>query len=234
MSLEVKALVKEFSGYGSKFKLGPIDIVMGPGETVGVLGKNGAGKSTFFQLLTGAMDATSGDVLLDGEKIRTDTPLIKRQIGYLPQYHTLPLWATLDELLAYGARLLELTSQPLEAITEYWDLVPYRKKPLKTLSYGTQKRIALALATFSTPKLTILDEPFSGLDIYHIRALELEIKRRKELGLITVLSTHIASQTSELCDRAVILADGKASLLTPWSGIEPKEREQTILEAFFP
>ncbi len=233
MTLIVRDLVQEFSGFGSRFHLGPVNAEFNAGEVVGVLGKNGAGKSTLFNLLTGTSDAVSGDVLLVGKKLRTDTPELKRLIGYLPQHHVLPPWSTPVEILDYAATLLAVEKNGLSEVLAYWDLTEFKSKPLQTLSYGTQKRVALAVATFAAPPVAILDEPFSGLDIYHIRALEIELKRRKDLGLISLVSTHIVSQTASLCDRVLIVKDGNLKELSPWTQIGYEGRTELILKEFF-
>jgi ABC-2 type transport system ATP-binding protein len=234
MIIEVKHLEQEFAGFGSPFRLGPIDLTLNQGEIVAILGKNGAGKSTLFDLLTGTRDPKKGEVRVAGQKLAVDTPDVKRLIGYLPQNHVLPLWATPVEMLRYAATLLAVESTSISERLRYWDLTDFQTKPLATLSYGTQKRVALAVATLATPPAIILDEPFSGLDIYHIRALELELTRRKSLGLLSVLSSHIMSQTAALADRAFIIKDGSCQELVPWANQTPIVREQHLLKEFFP
>ena len=230
--LQTTQLSKSFA---PRYLLGPVDLGLAAGETIGVIGKNGAGKSTLFQLLTGNLDASSGEVRLDGHKLTPDTPQIKRMIGYLPQDPVLPRWATGREVLGYGARLYELNdiAKRVPAAEAYWDCGSYRQKPLSTLSYGMQKRVALALATIHEPRLLILDEPFSGLDLNHIKALEELLAQRRANGLTTVLSTHVTAFCARLCSRVWSLSDGHLDSVEPWLSLTHPQRERAIEDRFF-
>lgn len=221
--------------YEDRYKLGPVELALAAGETVAFLGKNGAGKTTLFELLTGNLDATAGTVTLRGQKLTPETPDIKRQIGYLPQNHALPRWVTGHEILSYAARLYEL-EDPAAKVAEaeaYWDCASYRAKPLAALSYGMLKRVALALATLHEPPCLILDEPFSGLDLFHIKALDAAIQARSKAGLLTILSTHVAPYTAGLCDHVFIIDEGKVRTLSGWQGTDFLQRIAMIETAFF-
>ena len=221
--------------FAPSYQLGPVDLHLAAGETVGVVGRNGAGKSTLFQLLTGNLDASGGEVHVDGHRLTPDTPHIKRFIGYLPQDPVLPRWATGREVLAYAARLYELPdiAKRVPAAEAYWDCGSFRQKPLSTLSYGMQKRVALALATLHEPRLLILDEPFSGLDLNHIKALEELLTARGSKGLTTVLSTHVTAFCARLCSRVWSIQDGRLESIEPWQSLDQVPREQAIEARFF-
>jgi ABC-type multidrug transport system ATPase subunit len=221
--------------YEESFTLGPVDLALPAGATVAFLGKNGSGKSTLFELLTGNLDATAGSVRLGGKPLRPDTPELKRQLGYLPQNHGLPRWVTGREILSYAARLYELP-RPSERVAEaeaYWDCASYANAPLATLSYGMGKRVALALATLHDPVCLILDEPFSGLDLFHIKALDAKIAARAAAGRLTILSTHVAPYTAGLCDRVYIIEAGQVRTLDGWQGTDYLQRIDMIERAFF-
>jgi ABC-type multidrug transport system ATPase subunit len=221
--------------YEEGFKLGPVDLALPAGATVAFLGKNGSGKSTLFELLTGNLDPTAGGVRLDGKALRPDTPELKRLLGYLPQNHALPRWVTGREILTYAARLYELPS-PARRVADaeaYWDCASYAKAPLATLSYGMGKRVALALATLHDPPCLILDEPFSGLDLFHIKALDAKIAARAAAGRLTILSTHVAPYTAGLCDQVCIIEAGRVRTLEGWQGTDYLQRIAMIERAFF-
>ena len=259
--------------YGT-FTLGPLDVGFRPGETVALLGKNGAGKTTFFELLTGHLDATSGAVYFENHRITPETTDIKRRLGYLPQYPRLPLWVTPHDLLVYAATLLSdsLASpgahdgqppndrgSPSPAVTQqeskqqrtprfssnddlinhvvgaedYWDCASYRHKPLGTLSYGMQKRVGLALATLHDPEVLILDEPHSGLDIFHCRALDDAIRKRSAAGKATIISTHVAAFAASICERVMAIEKGAIEELATWQTAAFLERIQLIETRFF-
>jgi len=230
--LEVKSLEKT---YGDSFTLGPVDFVIGKGETVGLLGKNGAGKSTFFQLVTGSLDADSGEILLSSEPLTPDTFMLKRNLGYLPQDLQLPKWATVVELLEYAAKLyqLENAKQKIEHAINHWACETFVNRPLAACSHGMQKRAALALATLHTPKLLILDEPFSGLDLYHIRALETAVEWRSQNGFATIICTHIAPYAAKLCSKIYVLEQGSMSSLANWEEKPYIEKIARIEQYFF-
>lgn len=233
MMLRVENLSKEYSAGG--FRLGPIDWQLASGETVCVFGKNGAGKSTLFQLLSGNLDASAGEILLNDKKLTPDKYELRRQMGYLPQNLEFPRWVSGRELLSYAASLYELP-QPKERVEDtlrFWDSDAFAFKPLQALSHGMQKRIALGLACLHEPDFLILDEPFSGLDIFHIHALEETIQKRRTQGKTTIISTHELLYAAKLCDHAVALEAGQMRSLPAWSKQEVMERIQSVETFFF-
>jgi ABC-type multidrug transport system ATPase subunit len=221
--------------YPSGFTLGPLNLRVSKGETIGLVGKNGAGKTTTFQLLTGNSDPTSGEVRLLGHKMTPDSAELKRNVGYLPQDPTLPPWSTGREVLTYAAQLYGMNN-PRAAVAaqeELWDCASYCDKPLATLSYGMQKRVGLALATLHRPPLLILDEPFSGLDLTHIKTLERAIAERADAGQCTILSTHVLSFCARLSHRVLVLSNGQLKLVEPWHELGTEAREASIETCFF-
>ena len=230
--LTTENLTKTFDG---GFSLGPLSLTFAPGETVIILGKNGAGKSTLFQLITGNLDVTEGTVRLGSDKLTPDQPLVKRRIGYLPQNPVLPKWVTGHEILMYAARLYEMAeiSTRVAAAEQYWDCASFRHKPLMTLSYGMQKRVGLALATLAHPELLILDEPHSGLDLFHVKALDDEILRRGKEHKTTILSTHVAAFAAGVGDRVMTIDQGRMTELSGWAKLPFLDRIKLIETTFF-
>ena len=159
---------------------------------------------------------------------------LKKSIGYLPQHAELPKWVSGIELLSYANSLYKLSfdQEKLKEILAFWDADIYRNKAISSLSHGMQKRIGLALATIHNPKLLILDEPFSGLDIFHIKALKKLIIDRKNKGQTTIVCTHIAPYAAELCDRALIIEDGKLSEINNWKNSDLLPRISLMEERF--
>jgi len=232
MLLEVKNLTKSFN---EAWRLGPVDLNLAAGEVCALLGKNGAGKTTMFQILTGNMDAEKGEIRLQGERLTPDVFQLKQKIGYLPQNPVLPRWASGEEILLYAAGLYEISERQtfVAKLMEYWDCAYYRKKPLAALSHGMQKRVGLALASMHDPDLLVLDEPHSGLDLFHIRALDDLIKTRQKNQKTTIMSTHIAPYTAKLCSRVLIIESGVVSQLDGWSDQSFVERISAIESRFF-
>lgn len=232
MLLEIKNLTKSF---GESWSLGPVNLDVPGGEVCAFLGKNGAGKSTLFQIITGNMDASTGEIRLGGERLTPDGFKLKQKIGYLPQNPVLPRWASGEEILLYAAGLYEISNRStfINNLMDYWDCSYYRKKPLAALSHGMQKRVGLALASMHEPDLLILDEPYSGLDLFHIRALDELIFKRKKASKTTILSTHIAPYTAKLCDQVFIIEGGQVSQLDQWRTQNFLDRIDAIESRFF-
>lgn len=218
------------------FKLGPINLQLNAGETVGLMGKNGAGKTTFYQLLSGNLDASEGDIYISDKRMLPEQYTLKRQIGYLPQHMQLPQWATAHELLTYTAQLHELANPDtrVQELSRWFDCDSFLHVPVAKCSHGMQKRIGLAIANIHTPSFLILDEPFSGLDLYHIHALQQTIQDRQSQGLTTLICTHIAPYAAKLCQRILLLDNGELSICNPWPDLNQLERIDWIDRFFFP
>lgn len=233
MTLSLDSLLKTFPSSG--FQLGPLTLELKDGDRLALFGKNGAGKSTLFQLLTGHMTADSGEIQLFGQRMSPEAFELKKDIGYLPQHLELPRWVSGHDIITYALKLYEFPdlSARREAILERWDAKYYAFKPLGACSYGMQKRVALALATLHDPKLLILDEPFSGLDLYHIRTLE-DLLAERTREQVTVVSTHEASHVAKLCGRAATIRDGKLEEITAWGAAPFMERLDLMESQFFP
>ena len=232
ISINLLELEKTFQ---KGFKLHPINSTFMGGQVIGFLGKNGAGKSTLFQLISGNYESTSGSVYIAKEKLTPENFNLKRKFGYLPQNPCLPEWISGKEILNYAAALHQLS--PLEKVVEaslsYWDCNDFQDKPLATCSHGMQKRIGLALATIHDPDYLILDEPFSGLDLFHIENLDKLIKKRQKQKTLTILSTHITPYLAKLCDNVFILINGKSKNITEWKTLDYNNRIIKIKELFF-
>ena len=232
-AVELHGAEKAYPGGG--FHLGPVDLQIALGRTVAVLGKNGSGKSTLFHLLTGNHDATAGTILIGGEKMHRGAYDLKRRLGYLPQHMDLPRWVTGFEILSYAARLYELADPKacIATAMDIWDFASYAYKPMAACSYGMQKRVGLALATFHDPQVLILDEPFSGLDLFHIKALEDTITTRRDGGRVTIVSTHVASYAARHCHQAYIIRAGRLVAVHGWDQLGFSERIAALEELFF-
>ncbi len=233
MTLSLKELLKSFPSSG--FQLGPLNLELRPGERLALFGKNGAGKSTLFQILTGHMAADSGEVHVFGERMKTDSHELKMRMGYLPQHLELPRWVSAHDIITYALKLygMENLESKRSEILERWDASYYAKKPLGACSYGMQKRVALALATLHNPEILILDEPFSGLDLFHIRTLE-DLLAERSSGQITIVSTHVASHVAKLCERAATIRDGRLEEISSWPQASFMSRLDLMEAEFFP
>lgn len=209
MKLELLNIHKSF---GDKQVLTGVTFTAEGGKAFGLLGRNGAGKTTSIRILMDVFPADSGEVLLDGKPI----DYRKVGIGYLPEERGLyPKKIILDQLV-YFAELKGMNRKAAVRSVDHWlerlGMTEYRNKRLDTLSKGNQQKIQLVTALAHDPDIVILDEPFSGLDPVNAMLLKDVVKEQIALGKIVLFSSHQMSYIEEFCDRIAILNKGKVVL----------------------
>jgi ABC-2 type transport system ATP-binding protein len=180
------------------------------GEIVGFLGPNGAGKSTMMKIITGFVPATSGSVQINGTEISTDNPELRKTIGYLPENNPLYPEMYVREYLGFVTSLYKTgpARERIDNIIEVTGLAPEQKKKIGSLSKGYRQRVGLAQALIHDPAVLILDEATTGLDpnqIIEIRNLIIEAGKEKTV----MFSTHIMQEAEAVCDRIIIINNGK-------------------------
>ncbi|MEN6478766.1 MAG: ATP-binding cassette domain-containing protein [Anaerolineales bacterium] len=207
--LEVKQASKR---YGDIVALDSASFVVGQGQIVGLLGHNGAGKSTAIKIITGYLQPDSGTVTVNGLDVTTDTRRVQAMIGYLPE--SAPLYPELS-VQAYLVTLARLRGVPESALLARLSEAVYATglqdhltRPIGQLSKGFRQRVGLAQAIIHQPELLILDEPSIGLDPTQIIEMRALIRRLAEHSTV-LFSTHILSEVEALCDRVVILVNGR-------------------------
>ena len=179
------------------------------GEIVGLLGLNGAGKTTIMKLLTGLIFPNSGEVLIDGAN--PIFPETKEKIGFLPELPYFYPHMTCVEILTYYANLSGLNNYKgkIDKVIEKVGLTSHSSKKISEYSKGMMQRLGLAQSVLHEPQLLILDEPVSGLDplaIHEVRKLISEINKE---GTTVFLSSHSISELEKICHRVIILSRGK-------------------------
>ena len=209
MILELKNIEKSF---GEKKVLTGVSFKSEGGKAFGLLGRNGAGKTTSIRILMDVFPANSGEVLIDGEPIDYN----KIGIGYLPEERGLyPKKIILDQL-TYFAELKGMSRKAAIQSIDYWldrlGMTEYRNKRLDTLSKGNQQKIQLITALAHDPDIVILDEPFSGLDPVNAMLLKDVVKEQIAKGKIVLFSSHQMSYIEEFCDSIAILKNGVVAL----------------------
>jgi ABC-2 type transport system ATP-binding protein len=185
---------------------------IGRGEVLGLLGVNGAGKSTTLSIVAGAMRPDSGSVHLDGSDFLEQPELARRLVGWLPE--RAPMWPELtvrEHLDAHG-QLRHLRGAALrqarEAIIERLELQPLTRRLAGVLSQGQRQRLGLACALLHRPSLLVLDEPANALDPVQVAGLRVLIREQAAAGTAVILSTHLLAEVTAVCDRVAILHDG--------------------------
>ncbi len=179
---------------------------------LGLLGSNGAGKSTTMNILCGVINQTEGNVFIDGINVRTNPVEAKKLIGFLPQKAPLHLELTVDEYLIHCAHMRSIPSalipSALEIAKAKCGITHFSKRVLSNLSGGYQQRVGIAQSIIHNPKLVVLDEPTNGLDpnqILEVRKLIKEIAEERSV----ILSTHILSEVQATCDNIIMVEHGQ-------------------------
>ena len=209
MILELKEINKSF---GEKRVLTGVSFSVESGRAFGLLGRNGAGKTTAIRILMDVFPADSGEVLIDGEPIDYD----KVGFGYLPEERGLYPKKKIIDQLVYFAELKGLSRQDAVRSVDSWlnrlGMTEYRNKRLDTLSKGNQQKIQLITALAHNPDIVILDEPFSGLDPVNAMLLKDVVREQISLGKIVLFSSHQMSYIEEFCDSIAILNGGRVAI----------------------
>lgn len=179
---------------------------------LGLLGSNGAGKSTTMNILCGVINQTEGLALIDGIDIRKNPVEAKKLIGFLPQKAPLHFELTVDEYLIHAAHMRSIPvgeiRNAVEVAKEKCGITHFSKRVLRNLSGGYQQRVGIAQAIIHNPKLVVLDEPTNGLDPNQITEVRRLIKNIAEDRAV-ILSTHILSEVQATCDTIVMIEHGE-------------------------
>lgn len=209
MKLEIIDVYKSF---GSKKVLKGVSFSAESGEAFGLLGRNGAGKTTSIRILMDVFAPESGEVLLDGKPVDYN----KIRIGYLPEERGLYPKKKIIDQLVYFAELNGLSNRDAVKAVDYWlkrlQMSEHRNKRLDTLSKGNQQKIQLITALAHNPQIIILDEPFSGLDPVNAMLLKNVVKEQIEKGKIVLFSSHQMNYIEEFCSKIGIINNGEMVL----------------------
>ncbi len=207
--IEAQNLVRR---YGDFAAVDDVSFSIAAGEVVGLLGHNGAGKTTIMKMLTGFLEPTSGSVLVDGIDVFAEPSKVQAQMGYLPESSPLYPELTVVDYLAYAAQLRGL--EPQSCVAQAIAATQLESKaldPIHTLSRGFKQRVGVAQAILHKPRFLILDEPSNGLDPTQTQHMRELIRTLAESATV-ILSTHIMQEVNAVCDRAMILRAGKLAV----------------------
>ncbi|HKJ18659.1 MAG TPA: ABC transporter ATP-binding protein [Xanthomonadales bacterium] len=209
LRIEARSLSKH---WGDLKAVDDLSFTVDSGEVLGFLGPNGAGKSTTMKMLTGFLTPTSGTAVINGHDIISDSLAARQSIGYLPEGAPSYGELTVRQFLQFIARVRGFSgtqaSSKANAAIERLNLTDVREQTIETLSKGFKRRVGLAQAILHDPAILILDEPTDGLDPnqkHEVRDLIHEMASDK----IIIISTHILEEVSAVCNRAMIISDGR-------------------------
>lgn len=209
MKLELKDIHKSFDG---KEVLKGINFSVESGRALGLLGRNGAGKTTSIRIIMDIFRANAGEVLLDGKLFEPS----KKQVGYLPEERGMYPKKTVLEQMVYFARLRGLDKktavESAKKCLGRLQIAEHEKRKMDTLSKGNQQKVQLATTLVCDPDIVVLDEPFSGLDPVNSQILKDVIRERIASGKIVIFSSHQMSYVEEFCEDVVIINQGEVVL----------------------
>ncbi len=205
MSIEVQNISKS---YGSQKALDNVSFSIKKGEIVGFLGPNGAGKSTLMKILTTYINADKGTATVNGFDVNENQKAVQQSVGYLPEHNPLYLDLYVREYLEFNADVYKVAKSRIEEVIELTGLSSESHKKIGQLSKGYRQRVGLATALLHNPDVLILDEPTTGLDpnqLVEIRNVIKNVGKNKTV----FLSTHIMQEVEAICDRVIIINNGK-------------------------
>lgn len=217
MPLEAQNLT---GGYDHRPIIKAINLALAPGEWLSLAGPNGSGKSTLLRLLSRILKRQQGAVLLAGKDIHTLSPTaVARQLALSPQQPGLPEGLTVQQLVSLGRSphqpwwrwdLDEAGQQQVERALRWTEIEPYRDRRVTELSGGERQRVFLALALAQNPKVLLLDEPTTFLDIhYQLQLLELLKRLNQQQGISIITVLHDINLAARYCDRMALLRQGR-------------------------
>ena len=206
--IQLRQVTKKFGG---RLAVENLSLDVPRGEIFGLLGHNGAGKSTAIGMMLGQVWPTSGDVKLCGHDVTTDRRHALQRVGAIFEapvfYDYLSAWRNLEILTSYTA---PASPARLREVIDWVGLTGRERSKVQTYSHGMRARLALAQALLPQPELLILDEPSDGLDPEGIHEMRHTIQRlRRELGLTILLSSHLLNEVEQLCTRIAVMNQGR-------------------------
>ena len=208
--LEIDQVTKR---YNDILAVDAISLTARPGRILGLLGPNGAGKTSTLRMVNNIIKPDAGEVRLDGQMIGRET---QASIGYMPEERGLYRQMPIIDQLIYLGRLKGLSARDAKRAANSWlellEAGDWRRKRPRELSKGMQQKVQFALALLHSPRLLILDEPFSGLDPLNSALLEQTIAERKAAGAIIVFASHRMEQVEQLCDDICLVESGRILL----------------------
>ena len=197
--------------YGELLAVNDVSFTIQSGEIVGLLGHNGAGKTTIMKMLSGYLEPSSGTIEIDDIDLAKDRTAVQQRLGYLPE--VLPIYPEMSvaDYLDYAANLKGLTGneklQEIRRAIQATDISSKLLAPIATLSRGYKQRVGVAQAILGLPKLLILDEPTNGLDPTQTQQMRNLIQELAKEATV-ILSTHIMQEVDAICDRVLIMRAG--------------------------
>lgn len=224
--------------YGSFTAVDSLSFRVEPGEVLGLVGPNGAGKTSTLRCIAGIIPPTLGDILIDGLSITTHPIDAKRRIAFMPDEPRLFDHLTVREHLQFTARIYGVLDYEERArvLLEELELDGQERSLPNQLSRGMKQKLVIACGLLHSPANLIFDEPLTGLDPFGIRRMKSTIVNRARAGASVIVSSHLLHLVEEICDRILILKEGRKIIhgsLAEITGSLPHLQGDTSLEEIF-
>jgi ABC-2 type transport system ATP-binding protein len=232
--LPALALHRVCKHFGEKRAVDDLSLTLAQGATLGLLGRNGAGKSTTIKMATGLLTPTSGSIRILGTDLATDPMTVKRQIGAMPEDMALLDMLTGRQYLRFVGRMYGMDDAIIDRraaeLFETLDLAPGAKTLISEYSFGMKKKVALCAALIHGPKVLFLDEPFEGIDAVTNRTIKDILQKLGARGVTIVLTSHILEVVERICPLIAVIDGGALKAFGP---LEELQRGRDGLEALF-
>jgi ABC-2 type transport system ATP-binding protein len=230
LAVEVNHIVKSFAG---KVAVDDLSFSMAQGEIFGLIGPNGAGKTTTIRMMMDIIKPDSGNVTIFGEKLSEAT---KNRLGYLPEekglYKKLRVLDSIIYLASLKGMDTHLAEEKANQLLTQTGMLPHRKKKIEELSRGMGQIIQFIVTIIHDPQLVILDEPFAGLDPVNTELLKGMFVDLRNQGKAVILSTHQMNQVEELCDRILMVNNGRSVLYGDLAEIKSRYQNNSVILEF--
>lgn len=230
--MDIIAIDNVCKNYKSKKALDKVSLTIKQGELFGLLGVNGAGKTTLIKILCGLTRKTSGTVMIDNFNLDKEIDRIKEIIDISPQETSVANNLTVKENLEFFANIYRNNdANTINEIVDIFNLNDVLNQRARTLSGGYKRRLSIAVALISNPKILFLDEPTLGLDVFARRELWNIIKKLQK-NITIILTSHYLEEIESLCDRVAILSNGKLLKIGTIEEIKQTTNTQSFEDAF--
>lgn len=228
--------IKSRKGHNTVQAVQSVSFVAENGQITGLLGQNGAGKSTTLRMLSTLLQPDSGSAIIDGHNVLTDPLGAKKQLGFMPHNAGIYPRLTARENVLYFARLCGLSKSDsktrVDELIDQLEMGAFIDRRTAGFSQGQKTKVALARALAHRPSTIMLDEPTNGLDVMATRGLRDILRNLAQDGHCILFSSHIMQEVSALCDHIAIIADGKIALADNFDGILNTTGKDNLEDAF--
>ena len=227
--IEFRDVTKDYDG---KLALNQLNLTLESGEIVGLIGHNGAGKSTTIKSLVSVINPTQGQIFVDGKELSSNRLEIKKKIGYVADSPDLFLRLTANEFWELVATSYGMTTAEVEArlgeLLAIFDFASHRYEVIESFSHGMRQKVFVIGALLSDPDIWVLDEPLTGLDPQAAFDLKQMMREHADKGNTVLFSTHVLEVAEQLCDKIAILKKGELIFYGTVEDLKAQHPDQSL------